>query len=76
MTIHHSIASQKRLSKPVLKKEENLLSEEVFYQITSLINSLCLLRGKYLVDTVCYHQLVSKAYFQQRSHLGLGSYQL
>lgn len=49
MTIHHSIASQKRLSKPVLKKEENLLSEEVFYQITSLI------RGKYLVDTVCYH---------------------
>lgn len=55
MTIHHSLASQKRLSKPVLKKEENLLSEEVFYQITSLINSLCLLRGKYLVDTVCYH---------------------
>lgn len=54
MTIHHSIASQKRLSKPVLK-EENLLSEEVFYQITSLINSLCLLKGKYLVDTVCYH---------------------
>ncbi len=40
MTIHHSIASQIRLSKPVLKKEENLLLEEVFYQITSLINSL------------------------------------
>lgn len=55
MTIHHSIASQKHLSKPVLKKEENLLDEEVFYQITSLINSLCLLRGKYLVDTVYYH---------------------
>lgn len=55
MTIHHSIASQLRLSKPVLKKEENLLLEKAFYQITSRINSLCLLRGKYLVDTACYH---------------------
>jgi len=55
MTIHHSIASQVRLSKPTFKKEENLLLEEVSYQITYLINSLCLLRGKYLVDMACYH---------------------
>lgn len=55
MTIHHSIASHVPLSKPTLKKEENLLLEEVSYQITYLINGLCLLRGKYLVDMVCYH---------------------
>ncbi len=36
MTIHHSIASQKRLSKPTFKKEENLLLEEVSYQIIIL----------------------------------------
>ncbi len=55
MTIHHSIASQVRLSKPMFQKEENLLLEEVSYQITYLINGLCLLIGKYLVDMVCYH---------------------
>ncbi len=54
MTIHHSIASQVRLSKPMFKKEENLLLEEVSYQITYLIKGLCLLIGKYLVDMVCY----------------------
>lgn len=36
MTIHHSIASQIHLSKPTLKKEENLLLEEVSYQIIIL----------------------------------------
>lgn len=36
MTIHHSIASQIHLSKPTFKKEENLLLEEVSYQIISL----------------------------------------
>lgn len=54
MTIHHSIASQVRRSKPMFQKEENLLLEEVSYQITYLINGLCLLIGKYLVDMVCY----------------------
>lgn len=54
MTIHHSIASQVRLSKLQFQKEENLLLEEVSYQITYLIKGLCLLRGKYLVDMVCY----------------------
>lgn len=36
MTIHHSIASQIHLSKSTFKKEENLLLEEVSYQIISL----------------------------------------
>lgn len=54
MTIYHSIASHVPLSKPTFKKEENLLLEEVSYQITYLIKGLCLLRGKYLVDMVCY----------------------
>lgn len=36
MTIHHSIASQIHLSKPTFKKVENLLLEEVSYQIISL----------------------------------------
>lgn len=54
MTIHHSIASHVPLSKLTFKKEENLLFEEVSYQITYFIKGLCLLRGKYLVDMVCY----------------------
>lgn len=36
MTIHHSIASQVHLSKPTFKKEENLLLEEVSYQLIIL----------------------------------------
>lgn len=54
MTIHHSIASHVSLSKLQFQKEENLLLEEVSYQITYFIKGLRLLRGKYLVDMVCY----------------------